>query len=236
MQDMKVNGAQTISGGEYGNIRINGAGECTGSLTAQMLDVNGSFKVQGALQSSTLKVDGMMRVAGNVTAEQVDVDGSLKCEGMMQTGKLDCDGMVKVGGDCKAQTMDVDGMLKIRGGKLEADIIHCDGMIDIEHGQVSADTVEADGAIKAREIVGDRIRILSRGGKLLRFFMRVSEVELIEATSVHLRGVHAKHVNGMEVHIGEKCEIDRVDCSGTLYVHPSAKVGEMTGEYTMRSL
>ena len=49
-------------------------------------------------------------------------------------------------------------------------------------------------------------------------------VQLIEATTIELRGVTAGTVNGQDVRTGPYCGIGNLDCNGTLYVDPKAEV------------
>jgi hypothetical protein len=39
-------------------------------------------------------------------------------------------------------------------------------------------------------------------------------------------------VNGKDVRIGRGCRVDSVDCSGTLWISPGAKVRNVSGNYT----
>lgn len=183
----------------------------------------------------TLQVDGIGKCTGDIKAEKISVDGILRCTGNLEAGLLDCDGLVRVQGDIKVGLMDIDGLLRVSGGtRIEADEIRCDGMIKLE-GEVSADSIKADGFINAREIVGETIRINSGIPWFLRLFWKKrSRIPLIEATTVELRNVLADSVNGKDITIGRGCRIGRLDCSGTLFVARSARVKEITGEYTLR--
>ncbi|MEA4853610.1 MAG: polymer-forming cytoskeletal protein [Christensenella sp.] len=218
MQDFTINGSGTLNGGEFGRISVHGSGKCSGDITAVDITIDGSFKTDGSIKS-----------------DSIDIDGSLKCEGSLNVGKFDCDGMAKIAGNLTAKTIDVDGMTSIKGGLIEADSIHCDGFVDAEDGHISADVIDADGCIRAKEVVGDSITIKSRGGKLARVFLKNSIIDLIEATTIDIRGVAAQTVSGKDVRIGSGCDVRKVDCCGTLAIHPKAKVEEITGDYKMES-
>lgn len=198
MQDFKIDGIGKISGGEYGNLAIDGVGSCDADLRA----------------------------------ERLRVDGTFTCSGSLSAGEFDCDGLATVNGSLKAGKLYVDGLLSVVGAKVEATEIFCDGLLNVD-GELSADRIEADGCVSAREIVGDRIRILSRHRGFL-LFSKKSRIELIEATDVDISGVIAREVNGKNVSIGPRCRVEAVDCSGTLYVSPRARVGTITGNYTAR--
>ena len=79
--------------------------------------------------------------------------------------------------------------------------------------------------------MGDRIIIQSYLGTWGKLFTKGgSKIELIEATYVELKGVTAQTVNGSRVVIGPKCQIEHLDCNGTLSIDPSATVQHITGE------
>lgn len=201
MQNIKIEGVGTISGGDYEMVRVDGVGKCEGNLQAQSIDINGTFKCLGAVKTDLFDCDGATELRANLFAKKIIVDGSL---------------VVK------------------NGTKIEAEKIDCDGSIKVVDGQISADIIKSDGYIYAREIVGDQIRIHSRISRFVKWFNgSFSNVELIEATNIELRGVYAKEVNGEQIIIGPRCEIDRVDCSGTLTIDPTATVKEITGNYKM---
>lgn len=199
MNEFTINGVGTINGGEFGALKINGIGKCTGDLKA----------------------------------ESIEIDGTFKCEGHVKTGRFDCDGTAKINGDLEAKRIDVDGMLTVKSGKIEAEEIDCDGMIDAG-GEVSADVVNVAGYIRATEIVGDKVSIKSRIGRLVKVFNKKSEIGMIEATTIELEGVWANTVNGRDIAIGPRCEIKTVDCNGTLHIDEKATVGSVTGSYTLR--
>lgn len=234
MNDVKIEGTGRIEAGEYGSVKVDGVARCDGEMRAESLHVDGIFRSRGNLRAVRMDCDGIVRVRGSLQADVLGVDGVLRVEGNLKTGSLDLDGMATVDGNISAGQMTVDGLLTVRGGtKIEATKICCDGMIRLD-GEISADSIDADGLIRAKEIVGETVRIQSRRPGLFAFFMRrSSRIPLIEATTVELRGVSAETVNGKDVSIGRGCRIERLDCSGTLRIARGAKVKTITGEYTL---
>jgi cytoskeletal protein CcmA (bactofilin family) len=196
--------------------------------------VEGVASINGGVYDD-LKIDGVCTAGGSITVKRLDVNGVFTCKGDLTADVLDCDGVVNIEGNLRAKSCDIDGAVNVSGNKIEADEIVCDGALSIR-GQISADTIRADGYINATEIVGDNITINS--SRRLFFFGIVvnfrkatgrpefSVVDLIEATTVRLRGVKAKEVNGHDVEIGKNCEIERVSASGKLNISPRAKVGQ----------
>jgi cytoskeletal protein CcmA (bactofilin family) len=187
-----------------------------------------------------LDIDGVVTIDGDLEAAHLDIDGVFTCRGSIKADSLDCDGVATIEGDLRTKTADVDGVLTLKGSRVEADFIKCDGVLSIP-GQVSADVIEADGFLNAREIVGDRVTIGSfrKSYFLIKLWRRAKEavgvndfskIDLIEATTVSIQGVHAQSVNGHDVTIGRGCKVDRVDCTGTLVVDPTAEVAEIVGQ------
>jgi len=222
--DGKYEGVGTFEGGVYRELKISGV--CT---------------VNGDIEAESVKIDGVCTFNGNIEAESLRIDGVCDCRESISAKTFDCDGVLTIYGNLRAGVADIDGVVSVRGDKVEADRIKCDGVLSVE-GEISADVIEADGQLNAEEIVGDHIVIKSywRGGikRLLfklgekigdRWNIKYSVIGLIEGTTVELRSVHARSVNGHDVHIGKHCEIDRVEASGELTIHPSASVGEVAG-------
>jgi len=209
--DAKIEGVGTFQGGVYGNLGI----------------------------------DGVCTINGDLEAESIVIKGVCTCNGNLSAKTFDCDGILTVEGNLRLGIADIDGVVTVNGNKVEADRIDCDGVLSVE-GEISADVIEADGKLNAEEIVGDRITIKSywkRGlrGLLLKLgdkgrgvrgvglgfgSLKFSKIGLIEGTTVELRGVRARLVNGQDITIGKNCEIERVDASGVLNIHPSSRVGE----------
>jgi len=185
-----------------------------------------------------LKVNGVCTSEGSIEAVSLDIDGVFTAKGDVCAERLDCDGVTTIEGNLRVKKADIDGVISIHGDKVEADYIVCDGVLTAAN-QISADVIEADGFINAKEIVGDRIVIKSfRKSTFFSLFLKIkqalqdpdfSKIDLIEATTIELRGVRAKAVNGQDIIIGPACIIDRVDCSGKLEIDPDARVGEVVG-------
>lgn len=194
----------------------------------QDIKIDGISTLQGG-EYQKVTVDGVVKCRDNLKAEELHIDGIFRCNGTVEAGTIDCDGIAKIEGNIKARHFKIDGILKIADGtRLEAETIACDGLIKI-NGEISADSVKVNGYIKAKEIVGDSIAIRSRRPRI--FSSKKTRIDLIEATTEELRGVSADTVNGRDVTIGPGCRINRIDCSGTLSVDRSAKVGNISGDY-----
>ena len=236
-QDFRIDGVGKIPGGSFGRLVIDGVGECAGDLEVEALRVDGTFKCGGAIAARRPECGGAGERKDKPDTGIIKVNGSFKCRGAATAKEFECDGSARVDGDLHTGRLLVDGLLTMaNGAKLEADEVICDGSISMD-GQICADAVWADGLIRAREIVGDRIIIKSRLNALAKFFTKGgSKVDLIEATYIELCGVTAETVNGSQIVIGPKCQIENLDCNGTLSIDPTSIVKNITGEYTLRDL
>lgn len=195
--------------------------------------------IQGGVYKK-LEIDGVCSIEGDIKADSLSFEGVCTCYGNVEAESFECDGVLTINGNLRAGTADIDGVVTVNGDKVEADRIDCDGLLSV-NGEISADVIEADGKLNAKEIVGDRIRIKSywRQGIAALLFkiggksekgIKFSVVDLIEGTTVELRGVRAKSVNGHDVTIGKNCNIDRVDAGGELSIAPSSIVGEIVNK------
>jgi hypothetical protein len=201
----------------------------------QNLKIEGIGTINGG-EYGYVGIEGIGKCAGDIHSETLSIEGVFNSTGSIRTGRLECEGVATVDGNVFAVDAEIDGILTLKGGKLEATTILCDGVIKV-NGQISADRIEADGVISANEIVGDNILIESPWhlfGIFTRGHCNRSRISLIEATTVSLVGVRAEQVSGKDVSIGRGCRVERVDCSGNLYISPNARVGSVSGTYTKR--
>ena len=214
--------------------------EFTGVGTTNAVDgkIDGVGTFQGGIYK-TLKIDGVCTINGDIEAESIKVNGVCTCIGNIIAESFDCDGVLTVEGNLRAGEIEIDGVVTVNGKKIEADRIDCDGVLSTE-GEISADFIKADGRLNAEEIVGDHIIIKSywsNGAKGLLLLLgekmrekwnsKISTIGLIEGTTVELRGVRARSVNGQNVNIGKNCDIGIVDASRELIVHPTSIVAQV---------
>lgn len=213
-----------------------------GNVTKDKIQGVGSFS--GGVYGD-LRIDGVCTIEGDLEADSLNIDGVCTCTGNVNAKAFSCDGVLTIQGNLRAGTADIDGVVTVDGNKIEADKIKCNGVVSVG-GEISADEIDADGIINAESIVGDVIAIKSywkkwypklmlRGSKntdaksgfavVGKPIAKFSVVDLIEGTTVELRGVRAKSVNGHDVIIGKNCEIENIDASGELTVHPTARIG-----------
>lgn len=247
---VEINGVGKCAGAcTAQRLEVNGTLKCGGAVQAEEAEINGTLSCTDTLEARQMEVNGAVRVTGTARVEDLEVDGAVTVEGeTLECGHLEVDGAVKVKGSVTARTIEVDGIVNAKGD-ISADEIEVDGALKAD-GQVSADKVHVEGCISASEVVGDEVIIWDQqqgGGFTLNVgratvisightgfnSKNTSKVGLIEATTVALACVEADTVNGTDVTIGPGCVIGHLDCNGILRLDPSARVGEITGEYTL---
>ncbi|MCL1890461.1 MAG: hypothetical protein FWG00_00270 [Coriobacteriia bacterium] len=196
----------------------------------------GSYFVEGITnifggEFKEMYIEGICNNKGPIKADKLDVEGIFNCDGPIDADDFYCEGTASIKGDVRSKTMNVEGVTDIKG-KLETTSIICEGVLRVAD-EISADTVKARGAVFAREIVGDEVTIRSEVRSRLFFIWRnkFGVIDLIEATNIELHRIRAQVVNGQNIRIGHKCKIDKVDCSGTLFIDPTAQVGEIVGDF-----
>jgi cytoskeletal protein CcmA (bactofilin family) len=220
MNDLLVAGISSSGGGSYGRVKVDGICTVNGDILAEKIDI-----------------DGVANIHGSISGGVFDCDGTTTIDGDVDVQELDCDGATTIRGNLRVKYANIDGAVHVKGSQVAADKIECNGYLTVE-GELNAEIVEAEGFIKAREIVGERVVIrssTSRVMKVAQFFKNdLGVFDFIEASEIDLCKVQAKVVNGHNIKIGKKCKIDTLDCSGTLHIDPSATVGTITGNYTLK--
>ena len=75
--DMKISGASSMPGGEYGRVSISGAGKVQGSLKCEELHCSGAAKVQGDVDcAGELHTSGAAKVFGSARCGSLSSSGA----------------------------------------------------------------------------------------------------------------------------------------------------------------
>ena len=79
--DMKISGASSMPGGEYGRVSISGAGKVQGSLKCEEMHCSGASNVQGDVDSAgELCTSGAGKVAGSVRCGSLTASGTFSAQ------------------------------------------------------------------------------------------------------------------------------------------------------------
>ncbi|MEF7439094.1 polymer-forming cytoskeletal protein [Paenibacillus lautus] len=229
LSDLKITGTGSSSGGQYGKVRIDGAGQVNGDLDCRELTGNGTMSLNGDVAADTIRVNGSGTIKGNVDAEELHVAGSLSVKRGVRSRSIFIGGHCSIHGDSESKRLDVTGNLRSHGDvRSEAAAFHGGFKID---GRLHVGTADIRllGRCLAQEIVGDRITIRKKGKRLwemLSLPLRGTRLEarIIEGDVLDLEYVEADVVRGNRVILGPGCEIRQVEYRDELTQHPEAQV------------
>ncbi len=159
---------------------------------------------------------------GNITVENtLKIAGSVRCGGDLKGAEVVCSGGADIGGGIEAESFRSSGRV-VCGGLLNAEKIDIslDG-IGSRIGSIGGSDVRIHCERTAKKIT--RLPLFAKlvggaGGNL-------TVDEWIEGDTVAVEFVRTPKVVGRVVAIGADCEIDLVQYSEEIEIHPDAKVG-----------
>ena len=240
---MNISGSGRVSAGEHNEkISISGSGKIDGNIRCIALHCSGSVKGEGnivcaedvrvsgsahfdkSVSADIISVSGSVKVGGGVNAKTaIKISGSFGCGGSLKAALLSCSGAVDIGGEAEADEIRVSGR------------INCAGLLNAEKVEIRMDGFNVNSKISS--IGGSEIKIHNdrKGEKISRMPLlsklvgsggKVIVDELVEGDIVAVECVKAPRVVGRVVAIGADCEIDLVQYSEEIEIHPDAKIGK----------
>lgn len=237
-QTARISGAGRLPGGEYDSIHISGSGKIDGNVAClEGFHASGSAAVLGSLSARDIHVPGSIHIQGDVRAESIAISGSGKIDGEASvSGVLRVSGSAVVRGPAHVHTLRASGSVRFEEGA-ECELFEVHGSFRVG-GLLNAQKIEIEigGVCEAGDIGGESVRAYRRGAAAGSFLGRLLDkahgahfltAETIEADAVDLEATRAKTVRGRDVRIGDDCEIDRVEHSGTIEIAEGAVVREI---------
>lgn len=230
--DCRVSGSGNIDGGCYNRILVSGSCKVGGELVCRELRVSGNFRSAGKVDcSGEVRASGSMLCGGDMKAGDVNVSGSLKTEGDFAGENVSVSGGLRVGGAMKAAEVRSSGGLHVERD-LEAERLESYGNLNVG-GMVNAETVEIRLSLsesKVGTIGGSTVRVQRPAATgflsgILKPGCGLLTCESVEGDLVELSAVKAQVVRGDQVVIGEGCDIELVEYTGTCQVDENARVG-----------
>lgn len=244
---MNISGSGHIPAGEYNeNISISGSGKIGGNLRCLSISCSGSTKSEGSVFcSGDFRCSGSAHLKKELHAKNITASGSLRveenifCENMVRVaGGMVCKGELKSAAVCCAGSIEIAGDTETEDFKSAGKFI-CGGLLNAEKIGISLDG--AGGRVGS--IGGSEIRIYwdpkkpraKKLGRMPLFSKLVNESssgcfvveEQIEGDMVAIEYVKAPKVVGRVVAVGTDCEIDLVQYTEEIEIHPDAKVGKI---------
>ena len=238
---MNISGSGKIAAGDYNeSIKVSGSGRLEGNIRCVALSCSGSVKGDGSVDctedvrvsgschieenliAKNISASGAIKIGGNMkAAETVKISGSLNCGGSVKGANISCSGSVVVGGEMSAEEIGISGR------------INCEGLMNAEKIEIDMSGASVTSAVGS--MGGSEIKVLnSKGGKAISRMPLLKHIvggsgsltvkELIEGDVVALEYTTVPKVVGRIVAIGDGCEIDLVQYSEEIEIHPKAKV------------
>lgn len=238
---MNISGSGRIAAGEYNEkITVSGSGKLDGNIRCQSLHCSGSVKgsanvvcledvkisgschIENSISAQNILVSGALKVGGDVSADRsIKLSGGIRCGGSLKCESFNCSGGLDVGGEIEAEDIKISGAVK------------CNGLMNAE--KIEIDMGGASAMSRIGSIGGGEVKIYSKKTSMSRMPLlnkivgcggNLTVDELIEGDVVALEFVTAPKVTGRVVAIGEGCEVDLVQYSEEIEMHPKAVVGK----------
>ncbi len=182
------------------NAIIAGSGVLSGGSYGQ-IRIMGSAKASGKIKAEDISVSGAAKFENDIEASYVRISGSFKCNSSVYCKTFKCSGAASVEGNLEADKISISGNIKI-------------------NGDINTDVLIADTSSSAFcNIYGDNITITSK-----KIFTEVNE---IEATSIHLKNVKANKVSGDKVEIYGDSIINLVEFGESLSISKNCKIKQI---------
>lgn len=251
LHDLKISGSGTSGGGKFDAVKISGSGKIVGDIDCHELKISGSGTISGDVNAGYIKTSGSSTIKGDTKAETITTSGSSKYDGSVMVAEMNTSGSSIVSKDLIFKTFKVSGSCKV-GGKVQGGSIKASGSLRVEkdceveafsssgsvhiEGLLNADRIqiEINHESSIKEIGGEKIAVKHHNSnglikQVVNFFLQKEDClfsELIEGDEVYLENTKAKLVRGKNVVIGENCDIDTVEYSGSLDVKQDSRIGE----------
>lgn len=237
LKDMRISGSGTVPGGEFNNVKIAGSGKITGNVKATLISISGSGSSCGNLITNSLKISGSFKCDGTVNAtEVITVCGSGNFLKSVEGKDITISGSASFGGKVKFDNMTIAGGSTIKN--------NCEGKCFRSNGKLNISTLLSADIISispyencyVKEIGGEKITVLPEKVNSVSFKSLFSTFssdkpgilssDSIEADKIYLENTKCKIVRGHDIEIGPKCEIGKIEYTGTLSLNEKSTVGE----------
>lgn len=246
--NLKIKGTETVSGGQFDNVKISGNGKINGDVKCDEFECAGKINVVGDLEAREIEIDGNCVVLGKVTSGELELKGVAKFDGDSKIKEIDVDGRIVFCDELESEDVTVDGECKVFGN-VQSDKININGFLSVGRncetkqfasngkvdivGLLTAETADVklfwDSKVKeinAHKVVVEKVDKL--WVKLVSLIIRPNlHVETIEGDDVNISFTKANVVRGKDVTIGEGCEIETVEYSENYRCCSKSKVGKV---------
>lgn len=207
------------------------------------MKLEGISKIPFEVNVNSVKVEGVCKFKDKVTDEKVNCEGIVKFKDDIDCKILEAEGLLRINGNIRAyEKIGIDGVLKMHSN-ISAESLKFEG-VPIIYGKIEADEVrfyfmeygfgsEIFGSfIKIRrkaEIKESPVKI--NNNIINRIYLGNAKihhdkfsVNLMEADEISIEHTICNMLRGGKVYVGEGCEIENLEYSESLEIHPDANV------------
>jgi hypothetical protein len=116
MQDLKLEGIGSISGGEYDSVRVEGVGNCSGKIKANNINIEGVFNCSGEIEAGYLYCEGVSDFKSSIRVKKMNIEGVLNQKELskIEAEEIVCEGVIKTFGEISADRLDAEGCISAR--------------------------------------------------------------------------------------------------------------------------
>lgn len=247
-RDLKLSGIDSVGGGDYNLVKIDGSAKILGDLSCEDLEINGLGKLNGTVKSGDIVVNGHSTFMQNVECNIINVSGHSKFNEKLSSKKCIISGITKIFNDLKSDNLDISGVLTVNGGingediqvsgtissdkDLECENFSCRGSFSIK-GLLNSENIDVISWLgsKAKDIGGNTIRIVRGDLNLLTsivgsLLLKSKEITVgtIEGSDIFLEYCMVDTIRGDKVVVGKGCKIKNIEYTGSLEVLDGAIV------------
>ena len=238
---MNISGSGRLAAGEYSEeIKVSGSTKIDGSIKCTSFKCSGSTKSIGdIICNDEIRISGAAHIEKKVSASSVHVSGAFKCGECAAENEIKSSGAFRCEGNIKCTKLASSGVI-YAGEGIEAEEVKISGLIECT-GLLNAEKIDIEISGKGLSrrigsIGGSEIKIytdspIKKPGSRLSLFSRLVRSscleidESIEGDIIALENVKAPKVIGRIVAIGAGCDIENVQYSEDIEIHPDAKIG-----------
>jgi cytoskeletal protein CcmA (bactofilin family) len=238
VQDLKINGSMTVSGGTFNQVSINGSGVINGDVQCTSFKINGSCEINGNLKAETGEIRGRATIKEDLFIHEFNVNGRSDLHGGLYASSFKVKGASFVEKDINTESTKIYGKLNIEGN-CNTDYFYSDGVVFLK-GFLQAKEVEmflGNSNSKVRKMVTEKLVVRKDNtnsgfrGLLKALFSMAGEsgklhVQEITGKSVNVEATIAEKISGAHVVIGSGSKVELIEYTDTLEVSKDAKVGK----------
>ncbi len=233
--NVSISGAGSVSGGEYGSVKISGSGKVNGDVKCQIFKCSGAASVEGNIDAHEISCSGACDFKGNVFTKSIHCSGSASMQSV-EAGELRISGSAKVENSIKAKSVEISGGATV-GGDISGETVEIYGGAVGVGGLISAESIliELSGKCTASELGGTKIVVKEgHGNSYIQIFgikfggseRAIGKFETVEGDEISLEHCVVGTVRGAKVTIGKGCKIGRVEYTESLTATPDSEIKE----------